>query len=297
MSTQTAQVPHLGGINVAYRATQYDAAKPTLVLAHSFMNSSNLYKAQFEEQSLTSAANLIAVDLLGHGDTRIKSGIEQFTYWDSSIMILQLLDHLKVDKFFALGTSQGGWVVARLALLAPSQVQGIIALGTSMDYESQRTRDLGCWDIAPIGDSLISGWSSTTPTPDFALDDGFLGLLANLGVGPNADSSLVQSMSADTKSHYTGDVGRQRARMSAINLRDRDGLHGRLSDITCPVLWMHGTSDQVYSVANAQEEIVLFVNSKEARLETIEDGHHFLSASNPKEVTKEAVSFIKKYMT
>jgi len=164
-----------------------------------------------------------------------------------------------------------------------------------MDHESQRTRDLGCWDIAPIGDSLISAWSSTTPTPEFALDDGYCSLLANLGVGPVAEPSLVQSMIADTKSHYTGDAGRQRARMCAINLRDRDGLHGRLFDITCPVLWMHGTSDQVYSVANAQEEILLFVNSKEAKLVKVDGGQHFLSASNPGEVEPEVVAFIEKY--
>lgn len=143
-----------------------------------------------------------------------------------------------------------------------------------MDYESQRTRDLGCWDIAPIGDSLISGWTSKTPTPDFALDDGYCGLLANLGVGPSADPTLVQDMIADTKSHYTGDLGRRKARMSAINLRDRDGLHGRLPDITCPVLWMHGTADQVYSSANAEQEIPLFVNSKAADLIKVEGGQH-----------------------
>lgn len=164
-----------------------------------------------------------------------------------------------------------------------------------MDYESQRTRDLGCWDIAPIGDSLISGWSSATATPDFALDDGYCGLLANLGVGPDANSSLVQSMIEDTKSHYTGDAGRQRARMCAVNLRDRDSLHGRLFDITCPVLWMHGTSDQVYSFANAQEEIIMFMNSKDAKLVKVDGGQHFLSASNPDVVEPEVVAFINKY--
>ena len=164
-----------------------------------------------------------------------------------------------------------------------------------MDYESQRTRDLGCWDIAPIGDSLISGWSSTSSTPDFSLDDGYVGLLCTLGVGPDADPSLVQAMSSATKADYTGDNGRQRARMCAINLRDRDGLHGRLYDVKCPVTWMHGTADQVYSVANAKEEIILFVNSVEAKLETVEGGQHFLSASNPKQVEPVLVEFVSRW--
>lgn len=164
-----------------------------------------------------------------------------------------------------------------------------------MDYESQRTRDLGCWDIAPIGDSLISGWSSKTATLDFTLDDGFVGLLTTLGVGANANPDLVSAMTADTKANYTGDLGRQRARMCAINLRDRDGLHGRLYDVHAPVLWMHGTADAVYSATNAQEEILLFVNSTDAKLVTVEGGHHFLSASNPKEVEPAVIDFIKKW--
>ena len=45
-----------------------------------------------------------------------------------------------------------------------------------------------------------------------------------------------------------GDTGRKHVRISSINLRDRDGLHGRLDSVRCPVLRMHGTEDPVYSV-------------------------------------------------
>lgn len=120
----------------------------------------------------------------------------------------------------------------------------------------------------------------------------------------------------EIKKNYQGDEGRRRIRMCAINLRDRDGLHLRLSDVVCPVLWLHvsgvlwkrfmmikfraddrlqGTSDVVYSVTNAKEEIQLFTNSPDARLEVIEGGQHFLSASNPKEVNEHVVAFVKKY--
>jgi hypothetical protein len=51
----------------------------------------------------------------------------------------------------------------------------------------------------------------------------------------------------------------------------------------------------VYSVANAKEEIVLFKKSPDARLEIIEGGQHFLSASNPKEVADYVVEFVQKY--
>lgn len=57
--------------------------------------------------------------------------------------------------------------------------------------------------------------------------------------------------------------------MAAINLSDRDGLHNRLPDVQCPVLWLHGTVDAVLSVANAEQEIKLFINSPDAKLVTI----------------------------
>lgn len=120
--SQTLNVPHLGGVDVAYRTTgDLKADKPTLVLVHSFMTSSGLYDAQFQSKAVTDAANLIAFDLLGHGKTRAKS--EHFTYWDMAIVILQALEQLNVKEFYALGTSQGGWIVIRTALLAPKQVR------------------------------------------------------------------------------------------------------------------------------------------------------------------------------
>lgn len=81
---------------------------------------SSLYKAQFEDPKLTDAMNLLAVEPLGHGATSCP--VENFTYWDSAIMALQVLDGLGIDKVFTLGTSQGGWVVMRVAILAPDRV-------------------------------------------------------------------------------------------------------------------------------------------------------------------------------
>lgn len=121
MPIQTVQVPHLGGITAAYQtASPIDPAKPTLVMVHSFMTTSSLFQTQFANPELTSLVNLVAIDLLGHGETRTQS--EHFTYWDSAIMNVQVMEKLGIEKFFVLGTSQGGWVVARMALLAPEKV-------------------------------------------------------------------------------------------------------------------------------------------------------------------------------
>jgi len=121
-ATTTIQVPHLGGIQVGYRLSGdcYDAKKPTCVLINSMCMTVSLYKDQFDNPALTDVLNLLAIEPLGHGATSCP--VEHFTYWDSAIMALQVMDKLGIDKAFALGTSQGGWMVTRMALVAPERV-------------------------------------------------------------------------------------------------------------------------------------------------------------------------------
>lgn len=82
---------------------------------------SSLYDPQFNNKDLTDAANLLAIEPLGHGSTECAS--ENYTYWDTAIMAIQVLDALNIKKAFALGTSQGGWIVTRMALVAPEKVR------------------------------------------------------------------------------------------------------------------------------------------------------------------------------
>ncbi|TVY31949.1 hypothetical protein LSUB1_G008359 [Lachnellula subtilissima] len=272
---------------------KYDSSKPTLVLVNSFTTSSELYKGQYANKALTDTMNLLAIELLGHGKTRTKS--ENFTYWDTALMNLQVMEALGIKKAFVLGTSQGGWITVRMALLAPDKIEGIIPLGTSMDYESERTRNLGCWDGAAACTGPIDKWTTTSATPDFQPDEDFCNFLIDIGFGKDCEQALRDLWNKTIQGNYIGDEGRRRARMAAINLRERDGLHGRLFDVKCPVLWLHGTADVVYSVSNAQQEIKMFTNAVSAELITVAGGAHFLSASHPKEVDQALVDFVGKW--
>ncbi len=108
-----------------------------------------------------------------------------------------------------------------------------------MDTESERTRRLGCWNVGPIADALISGWTSAIPTPDFIPSYGYCNMLIDLGLGKECDPALREYWVNEVRARYQGDDGRKRARMASINLRDRDGLHRRLWDVEFPVHWMH----------------------------------------------------------
>jgi pimeloyl-ACP methyl ester carboxylesterase len=116
-------VHHLGGIDVSYRmAKSYRQNKPTLILINSFTTCAELYRGQLHNAELSEAMNLVAIEPLGHGDTRTRVA-ETFTYWDSAIMIQQAMDALGIKKAFLTGISQGGWIAARIALYAPDKVR------------------------------------------------------------------------------------------------------------------------------------------------------------------------------
>lgn len=120
---QTRLVPHLGGVDVGYRLSSeaVEVSKPTLVLLNPFTTTADYYLPEFKNKALTDQLNLIAIEPLGHGRTRSRK-TESFNYWDSAVVALQLLDTLGIDQCFALGTSQGGWIATRMALLAPERV-------------------------------------------------------------------------------------------------------------------------------------------------------------------------------
>lgn len=290
---QTVTVPHLGGSTIGYKLGKpYDPALPTLVMVNSFSTSVELYRPQFAHAGLGEAANLLAIELYGHGATR--AAYEQFTYWDSAIANLQVLEALGIPRAFVLGTSQGGWVAARMAILAPDVIQGIVPLGTSMDYESQRSRDLGCWNGLDFCTPSIDALAEPVGD-DWVVPGEFVDAVLGAGLGEAVTDDERAFWHTTYQQNYTGDAGRHRLRVSTINLRDRDGLHGRLDGVRCPVLWMQGTADAVYSVANAEDEIGRFSQAADTDLRIVEGGQHFLSASDPDVVNAATVEFLGRW--
>ncbi|RYP64513.1 hypothetical protein DL770_009178 [Monosporascus sp. CRB-9-2] len=171
-----------------------------------------------------------------------------------------IMDALGIEKAFVLDTSHSGAIAVRMHLMAPEKIKGIIAIGALMDRESERAHDLGCWDATTGCTPLIDTWTSSVPTPEFEPDDAYCDFVVDVDLG-------------------------KKIRMAAINLRDRDGLHGRLE---------YGTGDAVYSVANAEQEIILFKNSPDAPLLVIKEGLHILSHSHPEVVERAVADFVAK---
>ncbi|OTA90870.1 hypothetical protein M434DRAFT_13593 [Hypoxylon sp. CO27-5] len=282
-STRTVKVQHLDTrVGYAISNNKLDPAKPTCVLINPLCATSQYYDAQMKSEKLTSSMNLLAIEPLGHGATESPS--EHFTYWDSALVALQAMEALGMGQAYALGTSQGGWVVVRMALLAPEKILGLITLGTSMDSESAESRLKGCWDPVPFVTPFLQKWTKSEPTPGFVVDDDWIQAVIGLGLGAAFTPALAELWTESFRRVYSGDQGRKKLRMAVICLADRDGLLLRLGDIKCPVHWYQGTDEPVYGIIVPTEHIKLFTGSSSVKLGFLEGGSHFLTISHPKEV-------------
>ncbi|CAF1543068.1 unnamed protein product [Adineta ricciae] len=88
---------------------------------------------------------------------------------------------------------------------------------------------------------------------------------------------------------YAGPNGRKKVRQCLICLMERDDLEERLNEIHCPVLILHGTNDNIYTISLAKK---MQQDIKNSHLEIIEGGYHFLSVFNRKEVNQLINDFI-----
>ena len=77
-------------------------------------------------------------------------------------------------------------------------------------------------------------------------------------------------------------------------MRDRASLHGRLGEVKCPIMWLHGGEDEVCSVEVAKGEIAMF-GSGEKKVEVLGGGTHFLSWSMGDDVNGWLLEFVQRY--
>lgn len=109
---------------------------PVVLLLHSFLMDTEMFAPQVA--ALGADFHLVALDARGHGGTPADG---PFDYWAVARDALAVLDELDVAEAAVIGTSQGGFVGLRLALLAPDRIRALAVLGTSAAAEDPAVAD------------------------------------------------------------------------------------------------------------------------------------------------------------
>ena len=112
--------------------------KPLLLLLHGFMGSSNDF--QDVMKLLSEQYCCLAVDLPGHGKTKILGGQECYSMENTAQALINLLENLKVNKCFLFGYSMGGRLALYLALKFPQYFTKVILESASPGLKTAAAR-------------------------------------------------------------------------------------------------------------------------------------------------------------
>lgn len=264
-------------VELADQTVHYDdtgGEGPAVVWSHSFGMDGTMFAPQLEEFS--GAYRCITWDERAHGDSPTAA---PFTFWDSARDLLGLLDALDVERAALVGTSQGGFLALRAALLAPDRVRAVAVLGSSAPAEEPRQKAA----FEQLHDAFVGGGGADgdgAGPPEQVLD-----ALATICFGERFDAEPWRATWRRWPAEQFSFAFRA--------LADRDELRHRLPEVAVPVLVMHGTADASYAPSYG-EEICAGVPRCEGFV-AVEGGAHFLSITDPDPVNAALRDFLPRH--
>jgi 3-oxoadipate enol-lactonase len=254
----------VNGITVSYTDSGGDG--PVVVLGHGYLMDSSMFDPQVA--ALAPEYRVSTWDERGFGGTRATG---PFSYWDSAGDVIGLLDYLGIEQAVLGGMSQGGFLSLRAALMAPARVRALVLIDSQAGLENP--------DVAPAYEQMEQTWLEHGPAP---VQD----VVATIILGPPDGPVDYQPWFAKWAA-----ADREELRLAFRCLMDRDDITGRLGEINCPALILHGTADAAIPIERA--EIVRDGLAGPVTLVSVEGGSHAANLSHPDQVNVAMLKFLR----
>lgn len=255
----------VNGQNIHYTDTGGDG--PPVILSHGFMMSGEMFVHQVD--ALKSDYRIITWDERGFGHTEFDG--QPFTYWDSAADCLALLDHLGVERAVLGGMSQGGFLSLRAALTAPERVRALILMDTQAGAEDPA--------VAEGYQQMLDTWIAAGPV------DELTETIAKIIIAePEANAQWIAKWK-----ELDERAGRDGMKAASDCLLGRNDITGRLGEITCPALVVHGTEDNAITMDRAE---ILASGLSGAGDVVKVGGAHAANLTNPEPVNAAIRSFL-----
>lgn len=192
---------------------------------------------------LSQTMRTIAFDFIGYGESvsapDTTYGIRQ---WGEHT--LRLMDALAIDKAWLVGSSLGGWVAMQLAIDYPERILGVISIGTGGAKKAKSNQQ------TPSTNSVVSA-SYPLTRPPLSEQRIRQNLEKNIKNDHLICDTLIQlRYQAALKESQTG----LRPTLYDAREYDRENLPldmDALSQLSIPVLLVHGTEDLVVPVSRS----------------------------------------------
>lgn len=259
-----AQLP---GLTLGYDAI--GGGRPLLLL-HGYPLNRKMWQPQLE--LLVDAANIIAPDLRGHGESDAPAG--PYTMDQLADDALALLDQLGLAGPAVVGGfSMGGYVALALYRRHPERVAGLILAATKAGADSDAAR----------ANREKSAALAQEKGVDAIVDAMLPKLLAphTYAAHPELVAEVRHMILSTPVNGIVGDL---------LGMKDRADSTDLLPQIDRPVLVIHGQDDQLIPPTEAEWMAARIPN---ARLVLVPGAGHLLNLEQPEEFSAEVRVFLK----
>jgi pimeloyl-ACP methyl ester carboxylesterase len=202
---------------------------PAVLFSHGFLMDGEMFAPQVE--ALAGELRCITWDERAFGRTEFDG--KPFTYWDSALDCLGLLDHLGIEQAVLAGMSQGGFLSLRAALTAPERVLGLVLIDSQTGTEEP--------EKVEGYNQLVAAWGAPGGPPQEVLD-----IIAGIILDPAAPDT------PDWQAKWRA-IPAERMNHSYATLVGRDDITDRAGELSMPVVIIHGDADTAIPVEIARD--------------------------------------------
>lgn len=229
-----------------------DSSNPTLLFSNSLGTSYHMWQPQID--ALQNDYFIICYDTRGHGKSSAPKGPYSLDQLGQDV--IDLLDHLNIDKAFFCGISMGGMTGQWLAINQPERFHHLMLCNTAAKIgneaawtaRAQLAREQG---LKPIAATASSRWFTASFIDNH----------------PDVVKALSDALAAGGSEGYASCC-------EALSVAD---TREQLQDIRVPVTVLAGSEDPVTTVADGQYMVDHIPNAKIA----IIDASHISNIEQP----------------
>lgn len=226
-------------------ATFGDESNPALLFSNSLGTSYHMWQPQMD--ALQDDYFIICYDTRGHGKSSAPTGPYSLDQLGQDV--IDLLDHLNIDKAFFCGISMGGITGQWLAINHPDRFHHLMLCNTAAKLGAEtawreRAKLVREQGLEPIASTAASRWFTTSFIDNH----------------PDAVKQLSDKLAADSAEGYA----------SCCEALATADTREQLKNIRVPVTVVAGTEDPVTTVADGQYMVNHIPN---ATLATINASH------------------------
>ncbi len=229
---------------------------PVAVFIHGFPLDRRMWIGQLS--GLAKIRRCVAIDLRGHGLSRIDETDPTFSMDLFADDVAKTLDEIGADQADVCGLSMGGYVAFALLRRHPARVRSLILADTKAEADSDE------------------GKTGREKTAAMVREQGMEALWEGLGAKLLAANPKQESTERLKEMFLAQDAAVIAA--DCLAMRDRPDSTGDLAGITVPVLWVHGEEDQLMPVDGARATTEKIPGAK---FSAIPKGGHMAPMENP----------------